>query len=400
MWPFIAIAVLLALVFVIAALWRSDRGRYRTDINRLETARARQETKAQTYHQKLRAVSETSGAAVVMIDSNGSVVHTNTTGERMFATKSGEMLGKSLIQTTLSSELLDFGLQAAKSGGADSKDILMPGAVGQILRVSAFPFPIGLSGDSEVMLVIVDVTELRRLETIRRDFVANVSHELRTPLASIRAMAETLEEGALHDEEVAQKFLSTIVREADRLARISEDLLILSDAESKAPEKEWFDLGVLIREVVARLESKAKVAKLSLEVHGFDSCNISGSRDQIEQVVVNLVDNAIKYTPEGGKVSVESKSTNGTVTVDVRDTGIGIMEGDLPRVFERFYRVDKARSRDSGGTGLGLSIVKNIIEAHGGEVRVKSEFNHGSTFTFILPIEGEQEKNAIDTNTI
>ena len=376
-----------ATTVVLALFLRAERTRLKKEIATLEAARSRQEIKAQTYNQKLRAVSETSGAAVVMIDSSGSVVHTNSTADRMFGTKAGQMLGKSLIQTTLSSELLDFGLQAAKLRGSDSRDIVMPGALGQILRVSAFPFTVGLSGDSEVMLVIVDVTELRRLETIRRDFVANVSHELRTPLASIRAMAETLEEGALHDSEVAMKFLSTIVREADRLARISEDLLILSDAESKEPSKDWFDIGYLIREVVARLESKAKEAKLTLSVFGLESVKVHGSRDQVEQVVVNLVDNAIKYTPEGGKVSIEARNSNGTVTVDVRDTGIGIMEEDLPRVFERFYRVDKARSRDSGGTGLGLSIVKNIVEAHGGEVRVKSEFNHGSTFTFVLPIQ-------------
>lgn len=387
MWPAIIIGLLVIGCCALYFLRRNERAAFEEKVEAMEVVRARLESKSQTYNLKLRAVSETSGAGVVMIDSSGVVVHTNSTAEKMFSLRQGEMVGKSLIQTTLSSELLDFGLQADKNGGGESRDILMPGALGQILRVSAFPFPVGLSGDSEVMLVIVDVTELRRLETIRRDFVANVSHELRTPLASIRAMAETLEEGAMHDAEVAQKFLSTIVREADRLARISEDLLILSDAESKAPSKEQFDIAAMIREVVARLESKAKASNLNLAVHGISSLFVKASRDQIEQVLVNLVDNAIKYTPEGGQVSVETKVVNDLVSVDVRDTGIGIMGEDLPRVFERFYRVDKARSRDSGGTGLGLSIVKNIIEAHGGEVRVKSEFNHGSTFTFTLPIQ-------------
>jgi two-component system phosphate regulon sensor histidine kinase PhoR len=243
----------------------------------------------------------------------------------------------------------------------------------------------GVSGEPETMLVLVDVTELRRLETVRRDFVGNVSHELRTPLASIRAIAETLQDGAIADEDVAQGFLSTIVQETDRLARIAADLLILSDAESKEPEKSYFDLTELLKEVVERFKPHAAESGLSLALEAEKPLQLLASRDQVEQVVVNLVSNATKYTPSGGKVLVRAHKQDENVVLDVIDNGIGIMHEHLPRLFERFYRVDKARSRASGGTGLGLSIVKHIVESHEGEIRVASEYNRGSTFTVMLP---------------
>jgi signal transduction histidine kinase len=251
--------------------------------------------------------------------------------------------------------------------------------------VSIFPFAVGLAGAPESMLVLVDMTELKKLETIRRDFVANVSHELRTPLTSIRAMAETLQDGALHDEQVAMGFLNTIVNETDRLARISKDLLILSDAESKPPERVRFDFAELVRDVAGRFRSEASESEIAVTSKLPGPTFISASRDQMEQVVINLISNAIKYTGAGGKVNIELMDEGPMVTFSVADTGIGIMQEDLPRIFERFYRVDKARSRQSGGTGLGLAIVKNIVEAHGGEVRVVSEFNRGSCFIVSLP---------------
>lgn len=391
--------LVLALACVLTLIaWHFNR---RDLLNRLEATTAlrdRWEAKAQNANQKLEAVSNTSGAAVLMHDRSANIVHANAAAARMFRTE--ELKGHSLIQATLSSEISEFGIHVAHTQKSDSRDVAMPGTNGQILRVTAFPFPKGLSGEPEVMLVIVDVTELRRLETIRRDFVANVSHELRTPLASMRAMAETLQEGALRDEDVADRFLGTIVSEADRLTRISEDLLILSNAESKEPKTEVFDLSELVFDVVSRFEPKAQEAGITLSVHMPEHVDLEASPDQIEQVLVNLVDNAIKYTPEGGRVSVEGKTQDGKVALEVRDTGIGIMAEDLPRVFERFYRVDKARSRASGGTGLGLSIVKNIVESHRGEVKVKSEFNHGSTFSLVLPLIHAQQTHATHTNPV
>lgn len=339
----------------------------------------------ENYHQKLRALSDSSGAGIVMLDERGIVVHSNATAESMLGCESDSMIGHALIQATLSSEMQEFVVKAAGASRPQARDFPFTGAPSRILRASVYPFAQGLSGTAETMLVLVDVTELRRLETIRRDFVANVSHEMRTPLASIRAMAETLADGALHDEDVAHRFLETIIREADRLTRISQDLLILSDAESKAPSKETFDLDALLRDVVGRSKAHAAERNVELNLETSGPLSVHASRDQIEQVVVNLVDNAIKYTGAGGRVDVRADSLEREMKIEVTDTGIGIMEEHLPRIFERFYRVDKARSRESGGTGLGLSIVKNIIEAHGGEVSVQSRFNHGSTFSVTLP---------------
>lgn len=335
--------------------------------------------------QKLKALSDSSGAGIVMLDERGKIVHTNANADRILGCDPDSMVGRALIQATLSSELQDFVVQAAAGRAAQTRDFQMSGAPPRILRASVYPFQEGLSGVAETMVVLVDVTELRRLEMIRRDFVANVSHELRTPLASIRAMAETLQDGALGDEEVADRFLGTIISEADRLARISEDLLILSDAESKTPTKEPFDLDALIREIVSRSKSFATERGIEVSLHLNGRLPVCAARDQMEQVIVNLLDNAIKYTPQGGQVAITARRTATAVRVEVKDTGIGIMQEHLPRLFERFYRVDKARSRESGGTGLGLSIVKNIIEAHGGEVTVESELHRGSTFAITLP---------------
>ena len=237
----------------------------------------------------------------------------------------------------------------------------------------------------EFLLVLRDLTELRRLERVRRDFVANVSHELRTPLTSIKAMAETLLDGARLDESVAGRFLETIMRESDRLVRLSSDLLDLSRVEARGPNKEHFDLAALAAEVVLRFTAPAQKAGVGLSDRIGGPLWVMADRDEMAQVLVNLLDNAITYTPRGGSVTVTGAETLEAVTVTVADTGMGILSHDIPRLFERFYRADKARSRASGGTGLGLSIVKHIVENHGGTVGVESEYNRGSAFTFTLP---------------
>lgn len=317
------------------------------------------------------------GAAVVVIDRDDVLVEANEEAREVFGLSSASDI-------KLQSPALVTVVKKVRERGQFHVEELGPfGDDGRVLTLAAHP--IG-NGNGRVLIIAQDVTALRKLERVRRDFVANVSHELRTPLASIRAMAETLQGGALDDPSVSDRFLGTIVAETERLARIAEDLLILSDAESRPPERAALDLSDLLAEVVQRFEQQAARAHLRLFSNIESSLSISANRDQIEQALVNLVDNAIKYTPGGGQVTVEALAVGRSVYVSVRDTGIGIAQEHLPRLWERFYRVDKARSRESGGTGLGLSIVKNIVEAHSGHVEVDSRTGEGSVFTVQLPL--------------
>lgn len=268
-----------------------------------------------------------------------------------------------------------------------SEEISLYSPEERIFRINSAPI---IRNDTieGAILVFHDITELRRLEKIRQDFVANVSHELRTPLTSIKGYAETLLEGALLDKDNAKDFIEIIYRDSDRLAKLIDDLLDLSKIESGKLKMVFLPCDILevIKRTIKILEAQAKGKSISV------SLNVAGSlpkvvadETRISQVLLNLLDNAIKYTPEGGKVSISAFIKDKFVYVDITDTGIGIPEKDLPRIFERFYRVDKARSRELGGTGLGLSIVKHIVQAHEGQVWVESKLGQGSTFSFTIP---------------
>jgi len=243
--------------------------------------------------------------------------------------------------------------------------------------VKAWPSP----GD-RVFLSIFEITELRKLERIRKDFVANVSHEMRTPMTIIRAMAETLLDE--DDLQIKEKYLTKIISEVDRLSTISQDLLVLSTAESNPVRKQNCDLAEIVMGVVHQLEPKAREKGIEFTYDGPDTLSINANGAQMIQIALNLFDNAINYTADG-KVSVSLSEQEHFVELTVSDTGIGISSEHLGRIFERFYRVDKARSRSTGGTGLGLSIVKHIAESHGGSVSVTSALNEGSTFVVKLP---------------
>jgi len=249
------------------------------------------------------------------------------------------------------------------------------------LRASA----ISVGPDRSVLLVVRDVTEARRLEAVRRDFVANASHELKTPAASIRAAAETLRDGAIDDPPAAQRFTEQLEREAMRLSRIVSDLLDLSRLEGGSDLVERVRLDAVAADEIERLEDRAAEAEVALALHADGVPSVAGSGRDLALLVRNLIDNAVRYTPAGGRVDVTVTSEDGSVVLRVADTGMGIPQRDLLRVFERFYRVDRARSRETGGTGLGLSIVKHVAENHGGDVTVTSELAAGSTFEVRLP---------------
>jgi two-component system phosphate regulon sensor histidine kinase PhoR len=269
-----------------------------------------------------------------------------------------------------------------------TEEVVLNAPEEKILKVNGVPIVRNdrLEG---AILVFHDITELRHLERIRQDFVANVSHELRTPISSIKGYAETLLEGALDDKKNLKEFIGIILQDSNRLASLINDLLDLSKIESGKMKMAFLSLDPvsLIKRAVAIMDNQAKTKSIALKLNlPFDLPKIKADETRFSQVMINLLDNAIKYTPERGIVTISARVVNDGLQIDVSDTGIGIEEKDIPRIFERFYRVDKARSRELGGTGLGLSIVKHIVQAHGGQTWVVSEFGKGSTFSFTIPI--------------
>jgi len=259
-----------------------------------------------------------------------------------------------------------------------------------IYKASYAPYKNERNERGGLVLVIQDVTEQQRLENMRREFVANVSHELKTPITSIKSYTETLLSGALEDKNISERFLKVIHDESNRMARLVRDLLQLSNFDYRQTElsKERKDLAKLIKQSVMKLEMAAKNKNQRLEfVTEEEEMFGYFDHDRIEQVLLNIISNAIKYTEEDGEVKVHLEKEDGNAVLSVKDTGIGIPKEDLPRIFERFYRVDKTRSRELGGTGLGLSIAKEIIEAHSGTIEIFSEIGEGTDVIIKLPLE-------------
>jgi two-component system phosphate regulon sensor histidine kinase PhoR len=241
------------------------------------------------------------------------------------------------------------------------------------------------------VVVFNDVSRLRRLENLRRDFVANVSHELKTPITSIKGFVETLLDGAIHNPADAERFLKIVAKHADRLNCIIEDLLMLSRLEQdgkQGMEMQKTGLRGILNSAVEICAQRAAGKNMIINVECSDALSATVNPPLIEQALINLIGNAIKYSADGKTVAVSARAEDGGVRLIVKDQGYGIEEKHLDRLFERFYRVDKGRSRQEGGTGLGLSIVKHIAQAHGGTVAVQSRYGEGSTFSIFLPILG------------
>ena len=331
---------------------------------------------------------------VLVVDEKNHIIMINDTLRTLFS-PSTEVVDKTPLELIRHTELEGAIHKAIQEGKNSSFELTPPTSLGKIFEVNVvgiLPPPEeeqkeghGMSG---AIAVLHDISRLKELEKIRQDFVANVSHELRTPLTTIKGYTETLLDGALK-EEVAPQFLQVIQKHTDRLAKIVEDLLTLSKIESKEflLKKEKLYLSELIDDVLDFVKEGAKKKKISIDaVHISSSFIIEGDRNILEQILINLLDNAIKYGREGGKITISANQKDQKeIEVSVRDNGIGIPQEDLPRIFERFYRVDKGRSQELGGTGLGLSIVKHLISAHGGRVWAESQLGEGSTFYFTLP---------------
>ncbi len=332
---------------------------------------------------RLEAVLSGLADGVVLTDEAGLVLRLNASAEQLLETSEASAIGQPFVLVCRDYELQHL-LRQALEGASTPQATIEHGLNRRTLLTTASV----VTGTRERLGLVVlrDISELRRLETVRREFVANVSHELRTPLTSIRAVVETLESGAVEDERVAKEFLGRIVGEVDRLTALVEDLLDLARLEAGRSKMrlEWIDPGELVMAGADRLRPQLERAGLTMTVaRGEHLVPIEVDRVRIEQVLINLVHNAIKFTPHGGEVSLAVAQRDGTTEITVGDTGVGIAREEQSRLFERFYKSDKARR--SEGTGLGLAIAKHIVQSHGGEISVESDVGKGATFRFTLP---------------
>jgi len=336
---------------------------------------------------RLEAVFLSMFDGVMVIDERGAIVLMNQTLKELLQVDT-EVTGKKPLEVIRNIDIQDLAERVLVSRSRlESQEITLLLPQEKVLLAHATPIlREGVVGGA--VLVFHDITELRHLEKIRQDFVANVSHELRTPVSTIRGYAETLLEGAIDDKEHAREFLRIIHDDAERLTKLINDLLDLARIESGKMKLvfEECSLETVIDRVLKGMTKEAKKNSVTLKKDIPPRLTkVRIDEAAIAQVLFNLVENAVKYNNVGGSVTIGARETPRSIEVSVSDTGIGIPQEDIPRIFERFYRVDKARSRDLGGTGLGLSIVKHIIQAHRGEVSVESRLNGGSTFRFTLP---------------
>jgi two-component system phosphate regulon sensor histidine kinase PhoR len=337
---------------------------------------------ASQERERLIAALNSSVDAVLAVDAEERITFANQAAERLFERSGGDLVGKPFAWALPDEEVMEALRASREDGRRETRLVERPNS--QYFRVITTPIIGG--GEWMALVVFHDLTDVRRVEQVRRDFVANVSHELRTPLASIKSVIETLEGGALEEPAVARDFLSRADAEVDRLVQMVEELLELSRIESgELPmSQKPVEMASVVADAVDRLRSQAEKQGLSLTVDvAADLPPIIGDAERLERALVNLLHNAVKFTPAGGAVHVSAGFVGGDVIVKVSDTGVGIAPEDLPRIFERFYKSDRARG--SGGTGLGLAVVKHIAEAHGGTVSVESESGRGSTFSFAIP---------------
>lgn len=321
---------------------------------------------------------------VALIDAAGAVVRMNHSMAAILGVPLPAAPGTPFHEVVRAPELDELVEAARAEGRTCEGEVRLWSSHPRLVRATATPLETGPR--EALLLVLHDLSESEKLQRVRQDFVANVSHELRTPLTSLRGYAETLLEGGLDDAEHRERFVTIIRDQAVRLEALLDDLLSLAELERAGArlQLERFDLRELAARQVASFRHRAERAGLALELQPGTPCPITADRARIEQVVANLVDNAIKYTERGG-IRVTLGADEAGAWCEVRDTGAGIPPEDLPRIFERFYRVDKARSRAQGGTGLGLSIVKHIVALHDGEVSVSSTVGEGSAFRFTVP---------------
>lgn len=347
---------------------------------------------------KMQTILSSMADGIIVTDRNGVITLFNRSAERLLGFSPEHIIGKPIEALSSVPQVVEIVRSTLSSGRQVKKEVRISSPAERILDSSAGCVRNQKGEIVGSVLDLQDVTEVRRQAEIRKDFVANVSHELRTPVASIRAIVGALQSGGIEDPSVAEKFINSLDAEAERLSLLLNDLLNLSELESGKllPRRTVVSLRELADEAVSGLAERAKQCGVQLSVRVPSDLRAYVDRRQMLQVFQNLIDNAIKYTPEGGSVDITGAQTATEVSVTVKDTGVGIAPADLDRIFERFYRVDKARSRQLGGTGLGLSIVKDIVDAHDGRITVESQVGVGSSFTVILPNEISEDARSAE----
>lgn len=341
--------------------------------------------------EEVRAVITSMSEGVLVVGADKKILHASHPVIKMLDLRTGNPYGRFFWEALRYEEVVVLIEEALKSPVAINRDLIIP-TEGAAFSVHASPVFGAEQQLHSVVVIFHDISSLRKYDRMRSDFVANVSHELKTPLTSIKGFVETLKAGAIDDREVALRFLNIIDSQAQRLEKLVADILFLSAVEAQEmtgelPHKEPLSISVLLADVLeaqkVQIDEKSHQSSLTI-APGVK--NVMGDRGQLEQVFINLVSNAIKFTPPSGSITIAAYENDTMVRVDVKDTGVGIPPEHLGRLFERFYRVDKARSQEMGGTGLGLAIVKHIVALHGGKVTVSSIPFKGATFSVFLPV--------------
>lgn len=338
---------------------------------------------------KLEAIIHYMEDGLIAVNPDGNVIHLNPKAVKMLQI-APNIKNLDDIFININEDLLIKNISKYNDEGVGKRSIYMGES---ILRVNYAPFQNDKGMKSGYVFVLQDITEQEKLDRMRRDFVANVSHELKTPLTSIKSYTETILDGVVTDSDTVHEFLQVVNDEADRMTRLVRDLLQLSNFDSKQVSLQLseHDYMKLLRGAVQKLEVTARNKQQTLKlITDCDAIEGTFDRDRIEQVVLNILSNAIKYTPEGGLIKIFASKNTDYVLLKFQDTGMGIPEKDISRIFERFYRVDKARSRELGGTGLGLSIAKHIVEVHGGTIRIESVVEDGTTVYVNIPLKSDK----------
>ncbi|MBS2771974.1 PAS domain-containing protein [Anoxybacillus rupiensis] len=337
---------------------------------------------------RLHTLIENVGSGLILIDSRGYINLVNRSYKEIFHIRPVDYLHRLYTEAFSHQEIIELVNEIFMKETKVRKQLVLTIDI-ERKHFEVYGAPIIGTNDEwkGIVLVFHDITELKKLEQMRKDFVANVSHELKTPITSIKGFAETLLDGAMKDERALEHFLSIILNESERLQSLVQDLLDLSKIEQQGfqLQLEKVNMTQLLEELMVMFRGKAQEKEIDLRLHAAKQIYLTGDGDRLKQIFINLITNALTYTQKAGRVEASIEEQNDEVLVHISDTGIGIEEQEIPRIFERFYRVDKARSRNSGGTGLGLAIVKHLVEAHHGYMTVKSKVGHGTTFTVHFP---------------